>query len=141
MKATTSTKDQVVVTFNSSVSIIFYTEGQFVTDLRVFLISYAEGHFVVDLPVLFLISYAIGSSVTDLTFLFPIYYAEYFLSPIYAFFLTFYAESPFVTDFHDREVDWRQHYNESSGNRLWECERHGSDSLSCLLAEFGVSCV
>ena len=99
MKAATLTEDQVAVTFNSSVLIICYSEGQFVIDLRVRLISYAEGH---DLPVLFPISYAVGSSIIDLTFLFPFCYAEGFLSPIYAFFFTTYDESPFVTDFQDR---------------------------------------
>jgi hypothetical protein len=69
MKATALTKDQLVVTCNSSVLIISYTEGRFVIDLRVLLISYAEGHFVTDLPVLFPFSYAVGSSVTVLTFL------------------------------------------------------------------------
>jgi hypothetical protein len=78
MKATTLTKNQVVVTFNSSVLIISYTEGQFVIDLRVILIFNAEDFFVTDLPVLFPISYAVGSSITVLTFLFPICYAEDF---------------------------------------------------------------
>ena len=105
MRATTVAKDQVVLTFNSSVLIISYSEGQFVIDLLVLLITYAEGHFVTDLPVLFPISYAVGSSINDLTFLFPFCYGEGFLSPIYAFFPTFYAESPLVTDFHDREAD------------------------------------
>jgi len=63
MKAATLTKDQVVITFNSSVLIICYSEGQFVIDLSVHLISYAEGH---DLRVLFPISYSVGSSITDL---------------------------------------------------------------------------
>jgi len=129
-------KDQVVITFNSSVFIICYSEGQFVIDLSVLLISYAEGE---DLPLLFPISYAVGSSITDLTFRFPFCYTEGFLPPIYAFFLTTYAEKSFVTDFQDREADWRQHYNESSGNSLWECEGRGNDSSSSLLAEFGNS--